>query len=114
MINIKIEKQYSNRAYFFISIEGKYTIAATSFKIAKIFNLEIDTYNKILIEKVIKHDRYLIAPDNNESVFSKDLTFELLYDSLKTYIERFKEIFAKELVLLALSDTLESDGYLWR
>lgn len=113
MIKIELEKQFSSsKAYFYITID-KNVIAATSFKISKHFGLDIDIYNDILAKKVIQHGDFLISPGNG-SVFSKDIAFALHNISAETYVERFKEVFCKELTMLALSCISESEGYFWR
>lgn len=112
MIRVEIEDQYSGSVYFFISIDGSQAVAATSGKIAKKFNLDLDTYNDILIRKVIKHNNFVISP-NGSSIFSKDVTFDLNEAPAETYIERFKNVFCEELVLLSLTEAPEGEGYLW-
>lgn len=74
----------------------------TSESISKLLNLDTDLYNKLLIEKVIKHDDYKI---NDRRLFpscTKHLSFQLNDIPKEIYIERFKEAFADQLILLTL------------
>lgn len=67
--------------------------------ISKAFGLDIDEYNKILLEKVIQHDEYDIKNGTEDLVFSPNRI------SKETYIDRFKEAFADQLILLTLSNS---------
>lgn len=66
-----------------------------SVDIASLLNLNVHVYNKLLIEKVIKHDNYHLRYDSG-------IFFKLNNIPKETYIERFKDTFNKELTLLAL------------
>ena len=81
-------------AYFsiFISDAAFYT----SKNIANLFNLDIDYYNNLVIDKVIKHEDFTIDE------YTNDLAFKHNNISKEIYINRFKEVFADQLTLLAL------------
>lgn len=96
-------------AYFSILINEQ--LFDTSKKISKLLNLDIDLYNKILIEKVIKYNSYFTGYSILEPTKSKDLVFSLnnpptektlIKQSKETYITRFKETFTNQLTLLSL------------
>lgn len=70
--------------------------ACTSKGISKLFDLDVNTYNKLLIDKVIQHNKYSINPD------TKDLLFVLNNTSEEVYLNRFKEIFTNQLTLIYL------------
>lgn len=95
---MKIELvNYTNvENWFKIVIDGKEISSCRC--IAKLFNLDIDTYNKLLIEKVIQHDSYY------ETDFGEEDDFEFGLNNIpkEVYVERFKETFLEELTTLAL------------
>lgn len=70
--------------------------------IADIFNLNVDTFNKLLIEKVIKHSYYTISKHH------KDFEFSLCGKSKEIYIKCFKEAFAEQLILFILDENSDS------
>lgn len=91
----------TNKAYFEVSTE--YNPAYTSRSISNLFDLDLDTYNKILIDKVIQHNFYDLDK------FDKDLTFSHNDIPKEIYIERFKDTFNKELIMLALGGNWNDD-----
>ena len=92
-MKIEIEMTIKKHCYFCITDNFS---AATSKEFADLFNLDTNTYNKLLTDKVIKHSNYTI------DVYNKDLMFDLNNISKEIYIERFKDTFSNELTLLAL------------
>ena len=75
----------------------------TSKSISKLFNLDIDTFNKLLVDKVIQHDNYIIESHPVvEPERVKDLLFRLNDVPKEIYIERFKETFTNQLTLIIL------------
>lgn len=88
--------------YIYFSIDTEEECYYTSRQIAKLFNLTIEQYNKILIKKVIQHDRYLL---NNHSynILRNDITFKLSGTTKRIYIERFKEAFNSYIMLVMFS-----------
>lgn len=74
----------------------------TSSQIASLFNMDIETYNKILIERVIQHDLFKIH-NNSKAHFKKNVSFSQNNISDEAYIKRFREAFAEQLILLTLS-----------
>lgn len=103
---IKIDLQdLGGNTHGFVIFNGKYAYT-TSRSIAALFNLDTDTYNDILIKKVIKHSFY---ENSNFSSFpyfetdsDKNIVFYLHGIDERTYFERFKEVFAKQLTIAAL------------
>lgn len=91
-------------SYFSIIIND--TTLYTSLEIAYLLNLNVKFYNKLLIDKVIKHEHYKVenyAEFNLEDIVSGgDLVFDLYNTPEETYIDRFKETFTEQLTLLAL------------
>ena len=53
MLKINLESYSSGETYFIISI-GHVNLY-TSKEISNLFNIDLDIYNKLLMEKVIKH-----------------------------------------------------------
>lgn len=80
--------------YFEVSTEND--AAYTSRSISELFNINVDLYNQLVVDKVVKHKNYVIDK------FEKDLTFKHNNISKNTYIERFKNTFINELTLLSL------------
>lgn len=112
MLKVEIAQSSLGQAYFYLVVDSnRMVIRSTSAKIASILKLDLDIYNKILIKKVIKHKHYEIY--DGQMFLSKDITFNLGSVSEKTYVERFKEAFAKELVLLVLANESEIENKLW-
>lgn len=68
---------------------------STSSSISRLFNIPLEVYNNLLINKVIKHDLYEIHTFN-------DITFDLCDISKEIYLNRFKETFSDQLTLLIL------------
>lgn len=100
-MKIYLAKFSKDEAYFEIFNDNK--LLNTSSEIAKFFNMNVDLYNKLLIDKVIQHDNYEIEhcsehnPDNIQ-----DLSFNLNYKPRETYLNRFKETFIDQLTLISL------------
>ena len=86
---------YVFSSYFYFAISTENNSAHTSKSISKLLNLDIEIYNKILVEKVVKHNRYTIDKYN-------DLSFDSNGILKETYIERFKNTFVDQLTTLAL------------
>lgn len=89
----------NSNVYFVIS-NSTNVYASTSYEIATLLGLDTKTYNKILVEKVIQHDRHY-----NEFVYAndeEDVTFHSNGNVAAIYVKRFKETFEKELILLEL------------
>lgn len=86
------------------SLETRSDIDNTCQRISKKLNLPIEAYNKKLIEKVIKHDEYIIVDDDPSASFYLDIVFPLSGKKSSTYIERFKDEFANELILLKMEE----------
>lgn len=93
-MKINLSQFGTNQNYFSILINDMNI--CTSENIANLFNLDTDFYNKLLIEKVIKHDRVFI------SKHCKDLEFNLCNIPKEIYKKRFEDVFADQLILLAL------------
>lgn len=98
---MKIELVGSCEALYFSLTKNIMTYYDDSEHISEMFGLNIDEYNKILIEKVIQHDHYRIE-ENFNNILYKDVTFKKNGICDTIYLERFKEVFSKELVLLQL------------
>ena len=97
-----LESYFGN---FCFGIRIKENVYHTSERISKVLNLDLDTYNHLLVKKVIQHRSYYIS--NNPFPIpnhDKHLTFDLNNISKETYIERFKNTFNKELILLVLGN----------
>lgn len=95
MLKINLGSHNSGEAYFIINI-GHVNLY-TSKEISNLFNLNLDIYNKLRMEKVIKH-KNLFSNSNEE-----DIIFYLNGTDKETYLNRFKESFADKLTLLALN-----------
>lgn len=95
-MKIKLTKLFTGEFYF--EIINNDDVYSTSKEISKAFNLDVDVYNSILANKVIQHKQY------NYIYIYEDLVFYLNNISMKTYINRFKNTFIKELTLLALGN----------
>lgn len=76
----------------------------TSKAIADLFKMSVDNYNEILINKVIKHDKYRVETftDMYKVSYVRDVTFVLNGTLESVYVNRFKEAFAPQLTLLTL------------
>lgn len=93
------ESMYS---YFIIVNYVNKTLYDTSARISDIFDIDLEEYNKKLINEVIKSDHYEIYDGSSKGRrLYKDLTFKAFGED-KVYIERFKEVFCKELIMLAM------------
>lgn len=90
--------QIEKGCYFSLNKEG--ATYETSACISELFNINIDDYNKILIEKVIQHNLYFTNIATSQK--GDDIVFKLNDISKEVYIERFKNTFNKELTLLIL------------
>lgn len=93
-MEIKIVQYKASRSYFEMHIHGG--VVYTSKGISKLLNLDIDLYNKLLVEKVIKHNHYI------KSKYHNDFEFSLNNIPEEIYIERFKETFINQLILVYL------------
>lgn len=76
----------------------------TSGAISRKFGLHIEAYNKRLIEKVIQRDEYKIVNDDPVQAFYLDIVFPLSNKRIGTYVNKFKEEFANELILLKMEE----------
>lgn len=74
----------------------------TSYEISKHLGLNVNTYNRILIDQIIKHKIYSVNKEAQIVSLMNDLSFSLNKVNPDTYIERFKNVFARELMLLSL------------
>lgn len=102
LISQLLSRFFEDEVYF--EIISKKSILNSSGEIADFLNLDVDIYNNLLIDKVIRHDKYSIDPDG------RDLVFCLKNVSIEIYIERFKETFINELTLATLGgETLDED-----
>lgn len=68
-------------------------------EISELLNLDLDVYEKTLINKVIEHENFKKVARGHDLVFSQNGV------PIKTYVKRYKEAFAPQLTLL----TLEGD-----
>lgn len=100
MLEINLGVYYGDRPTFEIIFNNKLYI--NSLKISNLLNLDTNLYNKLLIEKVIQHDNYKESTFKSGTIIFKDVSFKLQDTSTKTYLNRFKEAFSKELTLLTL------------
>ena len=98
-MEIELTKLLTGECYFEIAIGDNFY--STSEEISKIFNLDIDVYNRILANKVVRHKNYTMCLNGNIDAY-KDLVFDLCNIPKETYIDRFKETFTEQLTLLAL------------
>lgn len=89
---IKLITSYTNKNYFSIIIGN--TRICSSKNIANLLNLDINIYNRLLIEKVIQHNKY--------SMTRNELAFSCNNVSKEVYIKRFKDVFSNQLILLTL------------
>lgn len=99
-MEINLLKFLGKEAYFEIITNEIY--CSTSREISNVFNMNIDDYNEILINEVIKHDRYRPCDIADEFNLRKDLIFKLNNTPEEVYINRFKEVFINQLTSLAL------------
>lgn len=108
MSTIRLVELRDDTNYFSLIHEGNTYNSCR--RIANFFNLPAETYNQLLIEKVIKHSNYEVYFCNvgNEKV--KDIIFYLNHESKETYIKRFIEVFAPQLMLLRLEgETIDNN-----
>lgn len=103
---LKIKLNMTLQEYYCFWITDGMSEHYTSFGISNLFNMNIDEFNKIVINEVIKHSNYLIV-DKKDEFFDKDLIFNLEDDEgeevlLERYMERFKETFAPQLMLIKI------------
>lgn len=99
MLKIDLMATDGSKVYFSMMNSGNYF--GTSKDIANSFNLPVDTYNDILINKVIRHSDYEVNL-SEDSIFHKDVVFRLDGIDFEIYIKRFKEVFHSQLILLTL------------
>ena len=95
-MQIDIYPSGKDKSYFLISIDDD-NYLCTSEQIAKFLNLPVQTYNQILINKVIMHEDYNVTREKCANRF--DLDFNRRGINKSIYIERFKEAFLEELTL---------------
>lgn len=72
----------------------------TSKSIARLLNIPVETYNQLLIDKVIKHKFFKLH--SHGAGVCADLTFDLKCLSKEDYLQRFKDTFSEQLTLLTL------------
>ena len=96
-MKIRLSEMTEGQYYFIVT--ANFT-ACTSGGFSILFNIDVDIFNQLLIDKVIKHKNYLIERDN------KDMYFTLNGLPKETYIERFKDAFTNELTLISLGGDL--------
>lgn len=94
LIENRLDKHYS----FFVDTGER--ILYDSYKLAKAFNLSRLGFANILIDEVIKHSKFIFYNDIDGEIV--DVTFKLNNLSKEVYIERFKETFTEQLMLLVL------------
>lgn len=97
MPEIYIAETIGNWLYFNIEHNGNYY--SNSEEISEFLNLPLDTYNQLLIDKVIKHSNYTITDESDYN--SCDMLFTRKSISDEIYIDRFKETFVPQLVLFS-------------
>lgn len=104
--------EYDNNFMFVLDTPRK--IYGSSYLLSKILNVDQTEFNRILVEKVIQHDHYIITDNSTHNQYSSnDFYFKLNYTSRETYIERFKNTFNKELTLLALGGNWNGSVTVW-
>lgn len=101
MLDIYISMVVDRWLYFNIEHDGDYY--STSEEIANFFNLDVDLYNQLLVDKVIQHNNYSISEESEYNTFDALFGRECIDD--ETYVDRFKEAFAPQLTLLALEES---------
>lgn len=100
-------ENYYEEVYFLISATTSAdlinTLYDTSKSIADAFCMDIDEYNNIIINKIIAPAKYTIRNSKiNKGFYShKDLAFTM-EKSRQFYIDKFKEVFAPQLMLLTI------------
>lgn len=104
MLKIEINMTFKEHYCFWI-IDGANEYY-TSFGISSLFDMSVYEFNKIMIEKVIQHNNYLIA-DKKDEFLDNDLIFNLKNNKgeevpFKKYMDRFKETFAPQLMMVSL------------
>lgn len=101
-MKINLSLFYNDEAFFEITTEE--SVFYSSSAITNLLNLDLIKYNKLLIEKVIRHEDFIVDQ------YTKDVSFMLNNISKKTYIERFKNTFVKELTLISLGGVHSNDN----
>lgn len=86
--------------YYCFSINGRKDFIFTSRKMSEAFEMLEKTYVENLIDKVIKHNDYILCENNCGRVYN--IIFKLNNTPKEVYIERFKNVFMKELTNLIL------------
>lgn len=99
-MDITVLPVYDGNMYFAMAYDCVAYVSSS--EIAKLLNLDVDEYNEILINKVVKHKQYRILK-SNDLISSQDLTFDPLETCKEIYINRFKEAFAAQLMVLKLT-----------
>lgn len=102
-MKVDLIKLFTGDLYF--EVVSSKSVCSTSNNIANLFNLDVDKYNDLLINEVIKHSNYKTNRSVNSFVFNTstiDIVFHLNDVPKEIYIERFKETFFNELTLLTL------------
>lgn len=104
MITISLSNLIGNTHNFLISTKNRgYT---TSGSIANLLSLDVDTYNDKLIKEVIQHpcfkNVFAASFPFLKAKLDRNIVFYLNDVPKETYIERFKEAFAPQLILVSL------------
>lgn len=81
---------------YFFAVKTSNDSYFSSEMISELLNLDIDEYNEILTEKVIQHENVDVNPKTKDLVFLRNRTTK------ETYIKRFKEVFAPQLMLIKM------------
>lgn len=99
--------EYNDDVYFTIKKKVSWSslgaLYDTSKNIAKSFDISLDEYNHIVIDKVIGHTNYTIR--HNVVSEHSDIYCDLMFEAKKSkefYIDKFKEVFAPQLTLLTI------------
>ena len=100
---IKLDWGSERMSHYFIIINyDKKTLYDTSVLISDLLDIDLDEYNEKVINEVVKNKNYSIYRGSSSGRrLYKDLTFEADKEE-EVYIERFKDVFVKELTLLSL------------
>lgn len=76
--------------------------SCTSKNISSLFGMDVMDYNRKLLAEVIQHKECFIGAAIHDNHFSCDLTFRLSRVREEVYINRFKEVFAPQLMLVVM------------
>lgn len=104
-IRYKIKLDHGSETSFFYFVIVDYTKKMTydtSMVISDLLEVDLDEYNKRVINDVIKNKYYSIYDGSSTGRrLYRDLTFSAIEEN-ETYIERLKEVFCKELTSLSI------------